>query len=133
MLTDGSARGMTDEVGAVDVERVHELQQIACHVTYVGDERARTRTADPAMIMQDYAEMLGKLRDLLHPEPTAAAEAGDQQQRLPLSVLLDIQLGMPDGHAPAHGLATNKRTERLCVHAGDCLESAAAPANALWP
>lgn len=133
MLADGAARGVPGEMGAIDAKRVHQSQQIPRHIAHIGDDRPRARPTDPTMIVQDHTEVLGKLWYLLRPEPTAAAEARDQQQWLALAVLLDMQLGVADRHASTHGLATDTRIEILYVHLKDCRDSTILPANALWP
>ena len=115
MLADRTPGGMPDEMRALDPQRVHDPQQIVRHFAGIGNQRPRPGAAHTAMIVQDDAEMPRERFHLRVPESAAAAEPGDEQQRFPLPMLLDVQLRVPKGHPASGGIL---RDRDLC---GDVL------------
>ena len=66
-------------MGPLDVECIHDAQQIVGEIARIGDDRPRTRATDPAVIVQDDPELARKIGHLRRPETTTAAEPGNEQ------------------------------------------------------
>jgi hypothetical protein len=57
MLPNGATSGVPHEVYPLELQDVHESQQIVGHLAGIRDQGARARAADPAMVMKDDSKL----------------------------------------------------------------------------
>jgi hypothetical protein len=96
LLGDHSTHRHTDHVRSIDAERVHEPERIPRHhpgrVGVIGS----VGPAHAAVVECDHSILGGQGAHLERPGRVIAAEAHDQQQRLPGSSLQVVHLDIPN-------------------------------------
>src|SRR5437763_888698 len=104
-LRNGAARRMTDDMGALYLQRIHQPDDVGSHA--VDREAAERRIAlpDPAVIVRYDVEFSRESRDLLVPKGGKTAQPGDEQhgESHPLPLVIKRALAGNDSrHRPAN-------------------------------
>ena len=95
---------MTDDMGALDIERVHQPEHIGRHAV---DGKAAARQialSDAAMIVGDDVEILGESRDLVLPKRGKPGQSRHEHDGKPDTLPLIIERAIADNdsrHRPA--------------------------------
>jgi hypothetical protein len=92
MLSDSATRGVPDKMGAVDIQSIHEGQQIIRHGAGTVDQGRWAAAANPTVIVQNHPELAAKRLHLVRPECPASSEAGSQQHHITITVAFRIKL-----------------------------------------
>ena len=104
-LRDGTAGRMADDVGALDLQRIHQADHIGRHAVDRKAAARRVALPDAAMIMGYDVELARESRDLLLPKRGKTAQSSDKQhgEPDPLPLVIERALASDDSrHRPAN-------------------------------
>jgi hypothetical protein len=92
LLRDHPTHRHTDDVYTRQLEHVEELSRVVRHLVDAVRAGRLTAAADAAVVEDDGVIARGECGELKHPGARVRGQAHDQQQRLPIAMLFEIEV-----------------------------------------
>ena len=96
MLANCAACRVAHHMRGVDIQGIHDRDQIIRHMFGTVDDFSRRTLAAAAMVMRDHAKIFGKLLYLIGPEYPATAKSCSQQKIGAAAGYLHMDFGIAD-------------------------------------